>query len=123
MLYGQYSVHMICEALNVSPGTFYNHILRNKRDNTYHSKRREELRLKIRDVYNESNQIFGAGKIAAVMRNDGYRISEEMVRELMRDMGLISIRQGAKNLYIKDSQKFKNHLITSFIPINLTKYG
>lgn len=33
-LYGQYSVHMICDALKVPRGTFYNHIFRNKRDNT-----------------------------------------------------------------------------------------
>ena len=29
-LYGQYSVHMICDALKVPRGTFYNHIFRNK---------------------------------------------------------------------------------------------
>lgn len=29
-LYGQHSVYILCEALNVSRGTFYNHILRNK---------------------------------------------------------------------------------------------
>ena len=29
-LYGQYSVHMLCEALEVPRGTFYNHMLRNK---------------------------------------------------------------------------------------------
>ena len=34
-LYGQYSVHMICEALEVPRGTFYNYILRTKRDNTW----------------------------------------------------------------------------------------
>ena len=40
-LYGQYSVYMLCEALKVPRGTFYNHILRNKRDNTWYSKQRE----------------------------------------------------------------------------------
>lgn len=29
-LYGQHSVHILCEAFDVSRGTFYNHILRNK---------------------------------------------------------------------------------------------
>jgi len=43
-LYGQYSVHMLCDALQVPRGTFYNHILRNKRDNSWYAKRREELR-------------------------------------------------------------------------------
>lgn len=32
LLYGQYDVHTLCEALDVSIGTFYNHIFRNKRD-------------------------------------------------------------------------------------------
>ena len=34
-LYGKYSVHVLCEAMEVSRGTFYNHIFRNKRDNTW----------------------------------------------------------------------------------------
>jgi len=42
-IYSQYSVHMICEAMSIDRGTFYNHILRNKRDNAWHAKRREEL--------------------------------------------------------------------------------
>lgn len=29
-LQGQYSVHMLCEALDVPRGTYYNHIMRNK---------------------------------------------------------------------------------------------
>lgn len=33
-LYSDYSVHALCDALMVPRGTFYNHILRNKRDNT-----------------------------------------------------------------------------------------
>ena len=34
LLYDQYDVRTLCEALEVSRGTFYNHILRNKRGNT-----------------------------------------------------------------------------------------
>ena len=33
-LQGQYSVHMLCEALDVPRGTYYNYIYRNKRDNS-----------------------------------------------------------------------------------------
>lgn len=46
-LYGQYSVHVLCDALKVPRGTFYNYLLRNKRDNTWYAKRQEELRSKI----------------------------------------------------------------------------
>lgn len=113
-LYGQYSVHMICDALKVPRGTFYNHIFRNKRDNTWYSKRREEFRIRIQEIYDENNQIFGAAKITAIMKEEGYHISIGMVRELMQDMGLISIRQDAKDLYDKEQKKYKNHLNQEF---------
>lgn len=113
-LYGQYSVHMLCDALKVSRGTFYNHVLRYKKDNTWYAKRREEYRLKIQQIYDDSNQIFGAAKIATVMKDNGYRISVEMVRKLMRDMGLISIRQDAKDLYDKEQRRYKNYLNQQF---------
>ena len=114
-LYGKYSVHMLCEALKVPRGTFYNFILRNKRDNTWYSKRQEELRIKIQEIYDENNQIFGAAKIAAVLKEQGYRTSDKSVRKLMRDMGLISIRQDAKSIYDKEQRKFKNRLNQQFI--------
>ena len=105
---------MLCEALEVSRGTFYSHILRNKRDNTYYSKRREELRIKIQQVYDENKQIFGAAKIAAVLKSDGYKVSERIVRELMRDMGLISIKEESKSLYDKEQRRHKNYLNQQF---------
>lgn len=114
-LYGKYSVHMICDAFDIPRGTSYNHILRNKRDNTWYAKRREELRIRIQEIYDESNQIFGADKIAAVMKSEGIKVSSEMVRKLMREMGLFSIRQNAKKLYDDECLKYKNHLNQEFI--------
>lgn len=113
-LYGRYSVHMLCDALKVSRGTFYNHILRNKRDQTWYAKRREELRIRIQEIYDDSRQIFGAAKITAVLKEEGYRTSVEMVRQLMQDMGLVSIRQDAKDLYDKERKKYKNYLNQQF---------
>lgn len=113
-LYSQYSVHMLCDALQVPRGTFYNYIFRNKRDNTWYAKRREELRIRIQEIYDESNQIFGAGKIAAVMKEEGCQVSQEMVRKLMREMGLLSIRQDAKKVYEKERLSIKNHLNQQF---------
>ena len=113
-LYGQYSVHMLCEALEVPRGTFYNYILRNKRSNTWYAMRREDLREDIQRIYDDSHQVFGAAKICAVMRDSGTRISKEMVRELMRDMGLMSIRQDAKALYDREKRRYQNHLNQQF---------
>lgn len=113
-LYRKYNVHIICDAFDIPRGTFYSHILRNKRDNTWYAKRREELRIRIQEIYDESNQIFGAAKIAAVMKSEGSKVSNEMVRTLMRDMGLASIRQSAKKLYEDEVHKYKNHLNQEF---------
>ncbi len=113
-LQGQYSIHMLCEAMDVPRGTFYNHIFRNKRDNTWYAKRREELRLQIQKIYDDSKQIFGAQKIAAVLRNKGIKTSERLVRELMQDMCLVSIRQDAKCLYDKEITRYKNHVNQQF---------
>ena len=44
------------------------------------------------------------------MRNEGIKVSEEMVRNLMRDMGIVSIRQMAKKLYEEEKRKHKNYL-------------
>ena len=93
---GGHSVRVICEALDVPRGTFYNHIFRNKREESSYEKRREELRGHIQKVFDDSNQIFGAAKIVAVLREQGVNTTIETVRKLMREMGLASVRNGAK---------------------------
>ena len=113
-LHGQYSVHLLCEALDVPRGTFYNHIYRNKRDKTLYKQRREELQIEIKKIYDDSNQIFGAKKICAILKERGHSITKEMVAELMRDQGLCSIRQDAKDLYKKDKRQLKNTLNQQF---------
>ena len=113
-IYSQYSIHMICEALSIDRGTFYNHMLRNKRDNAWHAKRREELRLRIQEVFDENRQVFGAPKITAVLRKEGLVVSEKMVSMLMREMGIQSIRQSAKAMYDEEHKKIKNHLNQKF---------
>lgn len=111
-LYGKYSVHLLCETMDVSRGTFYNHILRNKRDNTWYAKQREILRVEIKRVYDESNQVFGAGKITAVLKERGYNTCEETVRRLMKDMGLVSIRQRAKALYEQEKRRVPKNVLS-----------
>ncbi len=113
-LYEKYEVHVLSDALQVPRGTFYNHIWRNKRDDTWYSKRREELRLKIQEIYDDSKQIFGSRKIAAILKAQGYKVGVNYVRRLMQDMGLVSIRQDAKDLYDKERNSYKNHVKQQF---------
>ncbi len=58
-----YNVSTLCEALNVAKGSYYNHILRNKNENTLASKRRKELTPVIEEIFNSSKQTFGAEKL------------------------------------------------------------
>ena len=111
---GGHSVRVICEALDVPRGTFYNHIFRNKREESSYEKRREELRGHIRKVFEDSNQIFGAAKIAAVLREQGINTTIETVRQLMREMELTSVRKGAKKQYEDESRKTRNIVKRNF---------
>jgi len=106
-LYGKYNVHWLCEAMQVDRGTFYNHIFRNKKDNTWYSERREILREEILKIYEENRQIFGAGKITAILKQNGYRTSKRTVALLMHDMGLQSVRHRAKSHIRERSKKQK----------------
>jgi len=114
-LHGQYSVHLLCEALDVPRGTFYNHIFRNKRENNSYQFRRNQLSEQIKQVYDESNQIFGAKKIRAVLSERGIITSDRMVAELMGEMNISSIRSGAKKHYKRlHSEKKKDELQLNF---------
>ncbi len=116
LLYGQYDVRTLCEALEVSRGTFYNHILRNKRGNAWFEKRREEYRVLIRDVFDEYRQVLGAEKIRTVLVQRGHQVSTEYVARLMKEMGLSSIRTTAKQDYLnlRESGKKRNVLCQQF---------
>ncbi len=67
LLFDQYNVHTLCEASDVSRGTFYNHILRNKRGNAWFEKRKEEYCILIREVFDEYRQVLGAEKIRTIL--------------------------------------------------------
>jgi len=82
-LRGKFSTRTLCEALEVPRGTYYNHIFRNKRENNSYQARRDYLSERIKQVFEESNQIYGAKKIKAVLTEQGDVVSDKMVSELM----------------------------------------
>ena len=100
-LYGQFSVHTLCEALEVPRGTFYNHIFRNKQSDTLAAKRLEQLKVQIQNIYNDSEQIHGAEKIAAILHTKRIKASEKYVSEIMKEIGISSVGITAKQDYKK----------------------
>ena len=61
----------------------------------------------IKVAFDESNQRFGANKIAAVLSAQGISTSPKYVRELMQEMGLQSITQYSKRDYLKEKRLAK----------------
>lgn len=110
-LYGQYSVRVLCDALQVARGTFYNHIFRNKRENNSYQMRRTQLSEKILQIYNESNQIYGATKIKAVLDLQDIHTSVRMVSELMNEMNISSIRSDSKRIYKQLNKQRKKDML------------
>ncbi|WP_407926957.1 transposase [Christensenella tenuis] len=52
-------------------------------------------------MFDNSNQLFGADKITAIMNEQGHKVCNKTVLELMREMGLYSISTNAKKEYLK----------------------
>ena len=90
---------MLCEALCVSKGTYYNRKLRDKNGYTEAVKKREYITPKIKEIYDQSNQIYGPDKIHAILKNQGYKVSVNVVASIMHENNWFSIRGGAKALY------------------------
>ena len=95
-MYGQYSVRVLCEALEVPRGTFYNHILRNKKGNSSYAQHRRELCAKILSIHEDTGHVLGARKIRAILMEQGECVSLKLVNELMKEMNLSSARKSAK---------------------------
>lgn len=114
MLLEGYNVNVLCAALCLPKGTYYNRKLRGKNGNTQAKQRRDALKPVIEEIYHESNQIYGPGKIAAVMHDRGYHISPNTIARIMHENGWFSIRGGAKALYELNQKRKENILNQQF---------
>lgn len=110
----EYTVNILCEALKVAKGSYYNHILRNKNGNTKAAKRKSEMLPVIEQIFHDYNEIFGSSKIYAILKDRGYAISESTVAKIMHDNGMFSIRACAKTLYKQHQERKVNILQQQF---------
>ena len=105
-----YSVHELCEALDIARGTFYNYIFRR----ADHSKREEaqiELMRLVQQVFDDNSQRFGAEKIRVTLAASGVRVGTKRIAAIMQELGLQSIRPDAKKQYKKQQQYKKQNLL------------
>ena len=111
-----YSITTLCNALNVPKGSYYNHILRNKNGDTLATRRMRELTPVVEEIYNESKQTFGSGKIAAIMNDRGYKTTEKTVAKILHENGWFSIKSCAKTIYLQNKARKENILKQRFNP-------
>lgn len=90
--YEQYNVHELCEALNVSRGTFYNHIFR-RADRSKYLKEQQSLMLQVQQIFDDSQQRFGAEKIRIRLAENDIHVGKKRIREIMQELGLESIER------------------------------
>lgn len=109
-----YNINILCDALKVAKGTYYNHILRNKRENTIYAKRKAELKPIVEEIFHKSRETYGSSKITAIMKDRGYAISEKTVADIMHENGLFSVRLNSKTLYLQQQKRRENLLNRQF---------
>ena len=109
-----YSVNALCSALKVAKGSYYNHILRNANENTQFARKKKELTPIIEEIYNQSKQTYGAGRIQVVLKDRGYNVSTKTITTIMQENSWFSIRSGAKALYEQKLKRKENILRQQF---------
>ncbi|MDR2902539.1 MAG: IS3 family transposase [Lactobacillales bacterium] len=90
-LKGQYSVSTICGTLKIQTSTYYYRKIRSP-EKRWYDERNDELKPKIRELFELSKERFGSGKIAIKLRKDGIKVSKPHVDKLMKEMGLVCMQ-------------------------------
>jgi putative transposase len=81
-----YSVEFMCQRLGVSKSGYYDW---RSRPESATAQRREELKLLITKAFKESDSTYGYRRIRAQLRRWGHTVGPELVRRLMRELGLV----------------------------------
>lgn len=111
----KYSIHVLCEALELPRGTYYNRKRREGKKTSYEIND-SKLKPLIEKVFHDSKARFGRKPIHHKLSEMGYCVSEKRIVRLMKELGL----EVAKPIYKAEHQKaiprsyFKNILARQF---------
>lgn len=83
----RYSVHVLCEALNLPRGTYYNRKRREGRLTSYEISD-SELKPLIEQIFRDSKNRFGRKPIRQKLSEIGYHVSEKRIARIMKELGL-----------------------------------
>ena len=114
-LCGRYSIHVLCDALSLPRGTYYNRKRREGQRTSYEIND-EKLKPLIRQIFHDSKNRFGRKPVHHKLAELGYKVSEKRIVRPMKEMGL----SVAKPRYKAEHQKslprayFRNLLARQF---------
>jgi putative transposase len=80
-------IRQMCDWLSVSKSGFYEW---RKRPTSATAQRREELKDTIKKVFEDSDGVYGYRRVHAALVRGGVQVGPELVRQLMRDLGLVA---------------------------------
>lgn len=80
-----YPVEFMCDTLGVSKSGYYEW---RYRPDSATSKRRDDLKVMIRKIFDDSRGTYGYRRVHAQLERWGVRVGPELVRHLLRDLGL-----------------------------------
>ena len=67
--------------------------------------------LKVKQIFNNSDQCFGAEKIRVILAKNGIRVSKERISAIMQELGLYSVRVNAKKQFKRKQQYAKQNML------------
>ena len=86
-LKGRYSVRILCDAVSLPTGSYYN---RKRREayTTCYERNDELIKPLIKEIFENSEYRLGKRPIKRILEKRGYRVAEERIARLMKDMSL-----------------------------------
>jgi putative transposase len=88
-----FGVEPICRTLQVAPATYY---ARRSRPPSARACRDKELKVEVQRVWAENRRVYGADKVWAQLRREGFAVARCTVERLMRSLKIRGIVRGKK---------------------------
>jgi len=88
-----FEITMMCRLLGVSASGFHGWVDRPASDTR---RRREELAARVAEVFERSQRSYGYRRVHAELARRGVEVDDELVRQLMREQGLVPVQEKAK---------------------------
>jgi putative transposase len=96
-----YGVEPICGQLPIAPSTYY---AARSRPPSARATSDEELKKKIREIYDENYQVYGVEKIWIALGRKGVDVGRDRVARLMGELGIEGVVRGKKPRTTKPAQ-------------------